>query len=242
MSITAKTKLKQWKYCVEKNDFQHKDEKGTQMIKTIIFDFDDTLYTGAVWTDWCDYMKDIFQAMGGKREEYAQMMEKHGFDSKNAKKKDLAEVAKVEDLSLEKFREFLDKNIYKHSTEDVKVIDNEFLKALSKVYHLYILTMSPQNYLHFYMKKYGIDESSFKGLYSVDLLEKDDTKLPEMKLIMQKENCKASEILMVGDSFTSDIQPAQELGFSVLHFDGNYNHLYDYFTKHHILNCERFKK
>ena len=59
---------------------------------------------------------------------------------------------------------------------------------------------------------------------------------------MEDEGNKPEEVLMIGDNFSSDIKPAQQLGMNALHFLGDFNQLYDYFTQNNILDCEEFKK
>ena len=61
--------------------------------------------------------------------------------------------------------------------------------------------------------------------------------------IRQKERVEFEEMLMIGDSFSSDIQPAIDLGINALHFNTkDFNQIYDYLTENKILDCEKFKK
>ena len=58
---------------------------------------------------------------------------------------------------------------------------------------------------------------------------------------MEREKNRPEEMLMIGDNPFHDIQPALDLGMQALHFQGDFNQIYDFMTGNNILNCEKFK-
>lgn len=100
-------------------------------------------------------------------------------------------------------------NINKNET-----VDTKFLKQLCKDYTVYIVSNSLSNHIKHYMKILGISHSWFKGVYSNHFMKYDLSKKPYYKKILERENCKPSEIYVFGDSNKSDIVPAKALGMN----------------------------
>ncbi len=212
------------------------------MIKTIVFDFDDTLYVGDVWgKKWFAFFENFVQFVVNNKSDYQEIIKKHEL-WKSLKVRDICIMAEKEGFGHRRFKKFLKYNIYEHATKEVKVINADLLKELSKYYHLYVVSLSAQNYLKHYTKLYGIDEKCFKKMYSVDLCAKDKSKSVLLKKIMKKEKCLPEEMLMIGDSLSSDIEPAKQLSIKTLHFNGDFNQIYEYFTKNKILDCRKYIK
>ncbi len=213
------------------------------MIKTIIFDFDDTLYVGDVWgKKWADFLEKFAQYIVRNESTYKKIMKKYDLTNSLRTQKEVCIMSEKEGFGHRRFKKFLKHNIYEHATKDVEVISADFLKELSKSYHLYVVSLSTQNYLKHYSKLYGIDEKCFKKMYSVNLCAKNKSKAVLLKKIMKKEKCLPEEMLMVGDSLKSDIEPAKQLSINTLQFNGDFNQIYEYFTENKILDCKKYIK
>lgn len=212
------------------------------MIKAIIFDFDGTIYEGDVWGNQNEYTGMIFKSVVPSKEKYDYIMKKYRIKDRDITTFECIEIAKKEGLDIAKIKNIMKDQIYEHATKEIKVVDVDFLREISKKYNVYVVSLSNQYYLAHYMKKYGIDQSCFKKIYSIDIFEDNFSKKPILAKIIQDESCQPDEILMIGDDFEWDIKPAQQLGMSTLHFKGDYNQIYNYFTKKNLLNSEKYKK
>lgn len=208
------------------------------MIKTIVFDFDETIYIGYIGNPkkYDLYLVDTALGLGT----YDKLSDKYGIRGRDIK--DFVDASREEGLDYIKVVENFKRIIFRHKhTGDVKVLPNELFRKLREKYPIYIASMSQQNYLNNYFKVYGIDRENFVDVLSMDLV-KDKSKGDMLKRIKERENCHPEEILMVGDSLTHDIIPAKELGMQTFHMVGDFNQLYDFFTENNILNCDEFKK
>lgn len=219
-----------------------------QKIKTIVFDFDDTLYTSEnVWKNLYDYMIEILGTFLDKDEAKRILDESIKIKTSNSKNGNINNdkivlVLEQHGYDTSKYKNAVDKNVYKH-TGKVEPISNAFLEELSKKYSLYCVSMSDKAYLEHYFEKYHINKNCFKDIMSANIFAKDKTKVPVLKKIIKKEGIFPSELLMVGDSYSHDIMPAIKVGAETFHFNQkNFNQIYDYFTENGILDCEKFKK
>lgn len=208
------------------------------MIKTIIFDFDDTLYIADFWKEWPGFIKKGFLSVLKSQEKVNQLYEKYSIKG-NISQVEISEICEKEGLNYKRFRKYLKTHV--NIIEDAKeFISNEFLRDLAKKYNLYILSMSEKIHVKYYSKKFGIDLKPFKKVITANPLDK--TKGLEMEKIMKHEKLAPNEVLMVGDSFKSDIEPAKKLEVNTYHFQKDFNQLYEFFTSHDLLNCEKYKK
>ena len=201
------------------------------MIKTIIFDFDDTLYCGSKWTTWVEYIFLGFYKSGVSKEDCKKLYEKYGVETFLEQLK-IVDLCFAENINTKKFRNYLKKNVYQHPFEVTKTISNDFLKKLSKKYKLYVLSLSEQRYIKYYGKKYGVNLKTFKKIITLNPIDR--TKAVEMKKILQKEKLLPEECLMIGDSLKSDIQSAESLGIKTYHFNRDYDALYKYFETNNL--------
>lgn len=213
-----------------------------QKIKVIVFDFDNTLYIGDIWTNLKEYMLERLESFLDKEEAERILNESMELSGGKVKNDTIAFLVKQNGYEPKKLSDSIANNIYLHPNK-VEVISNEFLKKLSEIYRLYCVSMSDQNYLKFYFEKYKIDTKYFNGIYSANFLLKDSSKTPILKEIIKKENISPEELLMIGDSFSHDIEPAKKLNCQTLYFtEENFNQMYDFFTENGLLNCEKYKK
>ncbi len=213
------------------------------MIKTIIFDFDDTLYTAKDnWKDIDIYWKNVIRALVGKKE-VENFFKRHKFKSP-IHSNDVIGFVRSEGYDINKFAEIVENKIYDRGDMKVETMPNEFFEELKKKYSLYIVSMGRRKYLDYYIKKYGIEESCFKKVISVysDNHFTIDTKTPIYQKIMEEEKIKSKEILVVGNSYSNDIKPAEELKMQTLLFNGDFNQIFSYFTKNKILDCKKYMR
>lgn len=207
------------------------------MIKVVIFDFDDTIYTGKTWDNWPDFLFKYLRKV--LKKDFESFCKKYEI-KKDVNTRDVVLWLDKEGYDVKKFNKLYQTMLCKHSP-NVKVLPDEFFKKLSEKYPLYMVSMSPQRYLKYYTKKYKVNRKYFKELQSLNFLGEVKSKSVNYIDIMKKENVSAEEVLVVGDNYKHDIVPAIELGINVIHFKGDHNQIYDYFTEKEILSCEEFK-
>ena len=184
------------------------------MIKTIIFDFDNTLYENATWDKSDGYCMNLLKRVTNLSEkEVVKKFNEYGI--------------KAEDIFADKAVDFLFKfkntakdlvkelqtNIYNFEVENTRFVNGKLIDELAKNYNLYITSYSAKEYCVYYLKKYGINYRLFKGIYQNKFYKYDTSKYPIYKHILKRENIKSSEILVVGDSKAKDLKPAEKLGF-----------------------------
>ncbi len=201
------------------------------MIKVVAFDFDNTLYNGDVFENYRDYLKEILTKYFKNKDKAENFLDDCFKADKHYNNKAVCLKLKEKGYSAKKFINLIKRNIYVHACKP-EVISTEFLKSLSKKYHLYIVTMSTPQYLKHYLKKYGIDRKLFKKCYSVNLSGKDLTKTKLYYKILKREKINKEELIMVGDNPVEDIMTAKEAGVNYLYYnEEDFNQIYDYFKK-----------
>ncbi len=199
------------------------------MEKVIIFDFDNTLYNGNVWNDWDNYMTKFLDTY------FASEKAKNDFINKyvNAEYLDdryICEGLIKESGTSQPLIDYLIENPYDYNGENVTFIDNEYLKQLSKKHHLYIVSNTPSNTIRIALKKYGIDDKYFKDIFFNAKTNLQVSKKDWYEKIMQLENVENSDVIVIGDSYLSDIKPAQQLGTKYLQVSSLkdiYNHNFE---------------
>lgn len=208
------------------------------MIKTIIFDFDNTMYVGDVGGDYSEYEKRVLLKFLTP-EKYDELVEKYSINKTNSLMHTL-HICKQEGFNAKKMFKRFDKEIYQHQHSKISIIADEVLKGLSEKCNLYVVSMSTPSYLKYYFSKYQINAKLFKDIVSVTDID-DVDKTEAYKKILKKEKLLPEEALMVGDNFNIDILSAQKLGMNALLFQGDFNQMYNYFTEHGILDCTPYK-
>lgn len=209
------------------------------MIKVVIFDFDDTIYIGETWERWYDYIKDAFMFFLNDKKRYYEIEEKYNITKKTGSK-EMVLIAQKEGIGADNMVEYISNHHYKH-IDKLKTLSNEFFKKLSQHCSVYIVSMSVNNYILNNLKEFEIDKINFKGIFTMDLVDENKTKGEIYEIIKAKENVNPDEMLVIGDNYKNDILPAEERDMKCLHFNGDFDELYDYLEENSIMNCSYFK-
>ena len=181
------------------------------MIKRIIFDIDNTLLdtTKDCYESYLEYFKDE-----NKVKEFYDILEEYDKLNRDFSKKDVVEFINEKlnlNFDINKFEDIF-KCYQKHGT----LLDENipyYLDKLSKRYELVTLSkwykedqekrLEKANILKYFKKVYGIENAGIK---------------PDKKAFMNAcDNLAPCECLMVGDSITSDMEVAKELGLHTLY-------------------------
>lgn len=192
------------------------------MIKAIIFDFDATLYNyfdkyytiNSGWTGFISRCLDYSLNAVGYKDRDAFIKKYH--------LEDMCSYFRISNGMLDEFGtnqpviDFLNKEYFHIPDESkIKFIDNEILKDLHKNYKLYIVSGSAPIHVKGYMKVGKIDVNNFDGIACCVRKNEKVSKVGCYKDVLIKENIKPSEVLVIGDSMTSDLFPGMELGMHV---------------------------
>lgn len=206
------------------------------MIKTIIFDFDMTLYRGDVWRGWDEYciegLRGFFPSLN--KEQWSTFFNKY-FLNNNFSGQLIAHVLNTEKGSAQEWIEYQTKKVYLIDFDKAIPIDKNILKKLSENHSLYIVSNSPKKYIDIYSEKLNIDVKLFKSVFQNQFLFGDDSKAPLYKHIVDLEKITPSELLVIGDSFSSDIKPALKIGAKGLCFSDSI------FTYEDIIDSKEYR-
>lgn len=193
------------------------DNLNVSKIKIVVFDFDETLYSGGDWSRYFRYCtgalieKGLFEKPEDVFEEFAKY-----FDETERFGLRVAKYLKMKNMDIGFYRDYLNDHIYDIGLDHVEAIENKLLLELKKKYKVFMLSDSPRKHIEFYMDKFGFSKEAFDEIYLNTFREGDFSKSVYLKQIMEKYGVQPDEILMVGDSEISDIKPAKEL--SIQHF------------------------
>ena len=184
-------------------------------IKAIIFDFDETLYNGEPFDKWGEFVLKAIETIIPDKEKRDEFLLKYPQVRGNISSSRLAEILKKELGSAELYVKYEKEHIYSLRVDIITAIENNYLYELSQKYPLVIVSNSSYEHIRFYLKEFGIAESNFTAIYQNEFKEFGKGKY--YIEVMKKFNCKADEVLVLGDNFEADILPAIKLGMCGYH-------------------------
>lgn len=180
-------------------------------IKAIIFDFDGTLYNGDVWSGWGEFaVEGVRYALKGAEENYINNLIEENNLRDNPHTYFINSL--LDKRGQKRFKRYLKRNVYPLFVNDFQFIDTKFLSNLSKKCKLYIVSLSSKKQILYHLKKLKANRY-FTKIYMAEDLSIDSGKKKYYEKIRKQNHLRANELLVIGDHFKSDIQPAQELGF-----------------------------
>lgn len=195
------------------------------MIKVLIIDFDDTLWSipgHQAWKDYTEFSVVALSNLLAKRGvadplayigEYGLSKTSEHFSTNNYS------MLEYSDIILGDVRpwvRYIDKNFYHFDITLATVASPAILKKLAEKYTLYCVSNSPKRYLRYNAKRMNVDLSMFKKVISNPVDFRDATKRTAYANILKKEKIQPHQALAIGDSFRRDIVPAIELGMQSL--------------------------
>jgi phosphoglycolate phosphatase-like HAD superfamily hydrolase len=183
--------------------------------KVIIFDFDGTLYFPEAWLNLdLPFGNAIEKYLGRNARDYILALS-HGRHSTTGG------LLKKHNIAFDEFCEFLKEEYVRHAKFDSSAVsyiwNKEHLQKLAKTHKLYIVT---GNYVHFVeqlLDDYKLPKNIFTRIISV----KRDTLLGKTKgdtyaQIGKENNLKPNEMLVIGNEYRFDLEPAELLGIPTL--------------------------
>lgn len=183
-------------------------------IKSVVFDFDETLYSGGDWSRYDKYVYEMFveeKIFKDIAEAERALFEKYP-DEKDVGQRAL-KFCTDNNLSTDLISSYNASHFYDVGLGQVSRLNAQNLVELSKFFSLYIVSNSSLQYISKSAKLLNIDEKIFKAMLTNKFETNDVSKTPCLKQILEITGQRPDEILMVGDNPVLDIEPAKKLGF-----------------------------
>lgn len=195
------------------------------MIKVLIIDFDDTLWSipnHQAWENYTAFSVIALSKMLAKRGVVnpEKHLEKHGLsiDSTHFNTNNYSMLEYSDKIlgSAKPWVKYINKNFYPFDIDQASIASPAILRKLAEKYTLYCVSNSPKRYVRYNAKRMNIDLSMFKKVISNPVDFRDVTKKTAYANILKKEKIQPHQALTIGDSFRRDIVPALELGIHAL--------------------------
>ena len=98
--------------------------------------------------------------------------------------------------------------------DENEVVNPKFVEDICKKYPTYIVSNSSPTHLNYYIDMFKLKNEWFVDVISNHFIEEDRTKKHYYRDILNKEKCLPENAFVFGDSDTSDLKPARELGMN----------------------------
>lgn len=183
-----------------------------QDIKVVVFDFDNTLYSGVDWTTaWSEYCKkglrQVFNELSD--EEFEQLLKKENI-TKVSNFLTVTTILKY-GKDVKKWLDYRNERSCEMDFSNAFKMPNEELYKFANKYTLYIVSNSVVKTIKEVSKYFDIDLSVFKKVIGNDYSH-GITKKFFYEQIIKEENINSSQLFVIGDDEIVDIIPALELG------------------------------
>ena len=180
---------------------------GEIMIKIVIFDFDDTLYSDKNPKPWRDYCLNAIEFFLQKRSDYQQIMDE--VLTRSFSDNQLIAFLKNYDVREEIINDYFKTHQVEDGTFDnCTIVSDESLASFANHFKLFIVLNSRKESVVKNMSILNINPR-----YFIDIISNTETsKTHAYQDIIKKHNISPEELLVIGNSYNSDILPALEIG------------------------------
>ena len=180
---------------------------GEIMIKIVIFDFDDTLYSDKNPKPWRDYCLNAIEFFLQKRSDYQQIMDE--VLTRSFSDNQLIVFLKNYDVREEIINDYFKTHQVEDGTFDnCTIVSDESLASFANHFKLFIVSNSKKESVVKNMSILNINPR-----YFIDIISNTETsKTHAYQDIIKKHNISPEELLVIGNSYNSDILPALEIG------------------------------
>lgn len=181
-------------------------------IKVVVFDFDDTLYSGCDWQPWDEFCQKGLKAMFDdlSQTEFQKLQNK--INKNGISDAAIVKLMMQNKKDINQWLEYRDNNICDIDYSVCEKTDNEVLKDFAKKYTLYIVSNSTIKDIKNTAQILNIDLTMFKDIIVNKYENGKISKKVLYEKILQIENITPAEMFVIGNSQSSDINPAIELG------------------------------
>lgn len=183
-------------------------------IKVIVFDFDNTLYYGIDWTkEWANYckigMREVFSELTDKQ--FDDMIKKE--DAGNFTSNNIVRIMKKYKKDINLWLNFRQTHDCHLDYSNCSAVSNEELHKFAKKYHLYIVSNSIKKEMQYVIDYFKMDTSVFKKIITNNY-EHGADKLYYYQQIIKSEGILPHQLFVIGDSQSTDLEPAFKIGAS----------------------------
>ncbi len=183
-----------------------------QKTKVVVFDFDNTLYTGIDWTkEWAQFcekgLKFVFRDWDEQR--FNKMIKDENLT--NYTSDGIIRVIQKYNKNVEDWITFRTINDCELDLSHIVSINNNTIYDFAKKYKLYIVSNSTNKDIQKMAFLFDIDLTPFKEIIINDYKHGAGKKFFYEEII-KKEKIKPEELFVIGDSEKNDILPAHEIG------------------------------
>lgn len=180
-------------------------------IKLIIFDFDMTLYEGENWAHWNEYLEKFLKYLIEDDKERLAFQKK--YDIKYGTNLQYIVQAEGEEYGrITKSMDFMSREFYPLDLPSLQHIEDEYLRDLSKKVKLAIVSNSSKEYVLHYLNVFGINPKHFAYVMNNEYQLGNFSKAVNYEKIIHEQNLTHDQVLVIGDSYRTDIEPALQLG------------------------------
>lgn len=185
-------------------------------IKVVVFDYDLTLYniTPEYYNVWDDYTNKMLPAIFGQvsQVEFQNLVEAFEIKPPHTVEK-VARACLYQFGTAEPLLNYMFNNPYEQDYKNMRYVGSNTMCEFANNATLYIVSNAPSNNIERQLNTIaGIDSKLFKGIFTNEHKPCCPDKSYILKQILKIENINPQEMLVVGDSFFSDILPAQKIG------------------------------
>ncbi len=186
-------------------------------IKVIAFDFDETFYKSENMRSlYLDYIRRTFRALCKfDDEKITQIMLERGFTLESKVAPSFSQICTEFGVSEKDYHEYRIINNFEIDYNEAEVVDINILKAFKRLFKIYIVSNEIDKLFYKKMEKLKIPNELFDGVYCtpIDAMKTKSKDFPYLD-ILKKNNLLPKNLLVVGDRFKVDIEPAIKLGAS----------------------------
>lgn len=187
---------------------------NNKSIKSIIFDFDETLYYSETMQDeYINFIKNSVMDLTGQSEDkVVSLMSEIGFVKDNQSRPRMRNSVVHFGSSIEAWDKYRENHFFIPDASKIISVNNESLAKLKQLFSLSIVSTEMVANIKTKAEKYNIDLSNFKYIYGSTSYETTTEKSTFYKEIISKEEITPKEVVVIGDRFKVDIQPLLDMG------------------------------
>lgn len=200
-------------------------------IKVVVFDFDDTLYSGLDDGPWKKYCKNsIINILSFLPKSKINEIKKD-IENRSMSDRQVIEYLSRYGVSRKTYEEYSKTHeVVGETFENCKTTSNDVLKEFADHFKLYIASNSTLESVLKNCKKIGIDITLFKKIISNEFVEGKISKRYIYEKIIKEEKINCNELFVIGNNFEKDVLPALAIGANgkqILNADFNFFDFFD---------------
>lgn len=192
-------------------------------IKVVAFDFDETFYkSDNMKALYLNYIFKTFKVLCGFDDNKIKtIMNELGYTLESKIAPSFSQICTQFGVSEEEYHNYRIENFFEIDYDKAEVVGLDVLKRFKEKFKVYIVSNEIDKLFYNKMNKLKISPDLFDGIYCTPIdAMKTKNKKEAYYDILKKNNCFPENLVVVGDRFKVDIEPALSLGASGFLVDG----------------------